>query len=156
MTIRSRLWPNLTEKLSPPTVLRIFSLFLYQTAVLFNAQKIQPIWRASDMTYTVSRKIYLLPQFWEFSHYSFTKQHFSSMCNKGGGLIPGGRHVGFTWSFNCAATLENWIFQSCRTVSSLSVLLFGWNNFFKALFWFWSLWLNIFVSLASKDIKTKP
>ena len=33
---------------SPPTVLRIFSLFLYQTAALFNAQKIRPIWRASD------------------------------------------------------------------------------------------------------------
>ena len=73
---------SLTKNQSPPTVLRIFSLFLYQTAVLFNAQKIQPIWRASDMTYTVSRKIYLLPQFGEFSHYSFTKQHFSSMCKK--------------------------------------------------------------------------
>ncbi len=33
---------------SPPTVLRIFSLFLYQTAALFNAQKIRPIWRAPD------------------------------------------------------------------------------------------------------------
>ena len=64
---------------SPPTVLRIFSLFLYQTAALFNAQKICPIWRASDKK---SRKIYLLPQFWEFSHYSFTKQQFSSMRKK--------------------------------------------------------------------------
>ena len=39
VTIRSWLWPNLTKNLSPPTVLRIFSLFLYQTAVLFNLQK---------------------------------------------------------------------------------------------------------------------
>ena len=34
------------------------------------------------MTYIVSRKIYLLPQFWEFSPHSFTKQYFSSMPNK--------------------------------------------------------------------------
>ena len=34
------------------------------------------------MTYIVSRKINLLPQFWEFSHYSFTKQQFSSMRKK--------------------------------------------------------------------------
>ena len=51
VTIRSWLWPNLTKNLSPPTVLRIFSQFLYQTAVLFNAQKIRPIWRAYDIWY---------------------------------------------------------------------------------------------------------
>ena len=31
------------------------------------------------MNYTVWQKIYLLPHFWEFSHYSFTKQQFSSV-----------------------------------------------------------------------------
>ena len=51
VTIRSWLWPNLTKNLSPPTVLRIFSQFLYQTAVLFNAQKVRPIWRAYDIWY---------------------------------------------------------------------------------------------------------
>ena len=34
------------------------------------------------MTYIVSWKINLLPQFWEFSHYSFTKQQLSSMRKK--------------------------------------------------------------------------
>ena len=59
VTIRSWLWPNLTKNLSPPSVLRIFSQFLYQTAVLFNAQKIRPIWRASNTSYGFWQKIFL-------------------------------------------------------------------------------------------------
>ena len=59
VTIRSWLWPNLMKNLSPPTVLRIFSQFLYQTAVFFSAQKIRPIWRASNTSYGFWQKFFL-------------------------------------------------------------------------------------------------